>query len=108
MENDAHELVDCSVKQTVIDEFDKLFNSCILPPAKEILGSKTAGKKQIQHEELTSPELQVLEAALATGQDMKTNAELFKLATKELQRLKNAKFDIFSEEVSSMKASDMM
>ena len=33
---------------------------------------------------------------------MEANAEIFKRATKELQRLKNAKFDLFSDEVSSM------
>ena len=108
MRNEAYDMVDSSEKQNVIDEFDKLFNNCILPPAKEILGTKIAGKKQIQHEELTSPELQILEAAMAIGTDIEANAELFKLATKELQRLKNAKFDLFSDELSSMKASDMM
>ena len=108
MESEAYELVDSAEKQNIADEFDHLFTECILPPAKEILGSKTAGKRQATHEELSSPELQILEAALAIGTDMEANAEIFKRATKELQRLKNAKFDLFSDEVSSMKASDMM
>ncbi len=108
MENEAYTLVDNSFKQAIINEFDILFTECILPPAKEILGTKIAGKRQITHEELNSPELQILEAALAIGTDMESNAEIFKRATKELQRLKNAKFDLFSEEVSTMKASDMM
>ena len=99
MESEAYEFVDSAEKQNIADEFDHLFAECILPPAKEILGSKTAGKRKITHEELTSPEHQILEAALAIGTDMEANAEIFKKATKELQRLKNAKFDLFSDEV---------
>ena len=107
-ESEAHRLLDSGNKQAIIDEFDKLFNKCILPPAKEILGSKTAGKRQIVHEELTSPELVILEAALATGTDLESNAEIFERASLELQRLKNIKFDLFSDELSSMNANDMM
>lgn len=108
MESEAHQLLDSGTKQAIIDEFDEFFNKCILPPAKEILGSKTAGKKRIVHEELTSPELEILEAALANGTNLETNAEIFKRATLELQRLKNIKFDLFSDELSSMNANDMM
>ena len=108
MECEAHRLLDNGSKQAIIDEFDELFNECILSPAKRILGSKMGGKKQIVHEELTSPDLEILEAALATGTDMEANAEILKRATAEIQRLKNIKFDLFSEEMSSMNASDMM
>lgn len=108
MHCEAHQLLDSGTKQALVDEFDKLFNECILPPAKEILGSKSAGKKTITHEELMSPELEILEAALATGTDLESNAEIFKRATHEIQRLKNIKFDLFSDELSSMNASDMM
>ena len=108
MESEAIQLMDSGTKQMIIDEFDELFNQCIIPTAKEILGSKTTGKKQITHEELTSPELEILEAALATGTDLESNAEIFKRASRELQRLKNIKFDLFSDELSSMNASDMM
>ena len=105
---EAHLLLDSGSKQNIVDEFDKLLMECILKPSKEILGVKIAGKKQIVHEELTSPDLLILEAALATGTDLVANAELFKRASLELQRLKNVKFDLFSNELSSMKASDMM
>ena len=44
MESEAYELVDSAEKQNIADEFDHLFTRCILPPAKEILGSKTAGR----------------------------------------------------------------
>lgn len=108
METEAFLLVDNGSRQSVVDEFDSLFNNCILKPAKEILGVKTAGKKHCTHEELTSPDLLILEAALAVSTDLNANAEIFKKATLELQRLKNIKFDLFSDELSSMQASDMM
>ena len=108
VESEAHQLLDNGSKQAIIDEFDNFFVECILTPSREILGSKVAGKKQYVHEELTSPELQILEAALACGTDLNSNAEIFKNATLEIQRLKNVKFDLFSDEFSSMQASDMM
>ena len=108
MENDAHLLLDSGTKQLIIDEFDTLFTECIVKPTKEILGVKMAGKKQISHEELSSPDLIILEAALATGTDLISNAEIYKKATLELQRLKNIKFDLFSDEMSSMKVNDMI
>ena len=52
-----------------MDEFDNLLTECILKPSREILGIKIAGKKKIEHEELTSPALRILEAALAIGTD---------------------------------------
>ena len=84
MERRKHEFVDSAEKQNIADEFDHLFARMHPAPAKEILGSKTAGKRKITHEELTSPEHQILEAALAIGTDMEANAEIFKKATKEL------------------------
>lgn len=68
MESEAYNLLDLGLKQSVIDEFDNLLTECILNPTKEILGVKTTGKKQLQHKELTSPELLILEAALLSGQ----------------------------------------
>lgn len=108
IETEAYSLLDIGSKQSIVDEFDNLFNVCILKPAKEILGVKISGKKQITHEELTSPDLMILEAALAVSTDLNANAEIFRKATLELQRLKNEKFDLFSEELSSMNANDMM
>ena len=109
-DSDAHSILDLDngTKQQVIDEFDKLLMECIMKPTKEILGVKIAGKKQIKHEELTSPDLLILEAALAIGTDLESNAEIFRKASLELQRLKNVKFDLFANELNSMKASDMM
>ena len=107
-ETEAFSLLDNESRQSIVDEFDNLFNNCILKPSKEILGVKTTGKKHCTHEELTSPDLLILEAALAVNTDLNANAEIFKKATLELQRLKNIKFDLFSDELSSMQASDMM
>ena len=107
-ESNAHSLLDNGTKQQLIDEFDKLLTDCIMKPTKEILGVKIAGKKTITHEELTSPDLLVLEAALAVGTDLEANAEIFRKASLELQRLKNVKFDLFANELSQMQASDMM
>lgn len=107
-ESEAHLIMDSGAKQNIIDEFDILLTDCILKPAKQVLGVKIAGKKQITHEELTSPELLILEAALAVGTDLDTNAEIFKRASLELQRLKKIKFDLFADELSSLNASDMM
>ena len=93
MDSEARSLLDNGSKQLLIDEFDKLLTECIMKPTKEILGTKIAGKRQIMHEELTSPDLQILEAALAIGTNLESNAEIFKKASLELQRLKNEKFD---------------
>lgn len=108
MESEAHLLSDTGSRQQIIDEFDIMLTECIMKPTKEILGVKISGKRQLKHEALTSPELLILEAALAVGTDLDANAEIFRRASLELQRLKNIKFDLFSEELSSMKACDMM
>ena len=49
------------------------------------------------HEELSSPELQILEAALAIGTDMEACRKSSKGPPRNFQLSKNAKFDLFDE-----------
>lgn len=94
--------------QQLIDELDKILNDAIMKPAKEILGTKLTGKRKLKYEPLSSPKLELLEAAMLTQSDMEVNAELLKLATEELKNLRKAKFDLFTEEFNTLPATDMM
>ena len=54
----------------------------------------------------SSPDLEILEAALVTGTDIEGNAEILKRATAEIQRLKNIKFEMSSMTVGSWVGSN--
>ena len=95
-------------KQGIVDDFDRNLVKCILSPAREILGVKTCGKKNLKYEPLQSEELEILEVAMALETNFERNAILFEKASKEMERLRKERFDVFSEEVSSKSASDIM
>lgn len=99
---------DTGAAQRLLDELDGILVDAIIKPAKEILGTKMTGKKKMRYEPLTSPKLEILEAAMVAQTDMAINAELLKLATNELQNLKKEKFDLFTEEFNALPATDMM
>jgi hypothetical protein len=95
-------------RQKLIDDLDENLTECILRPAKEILGVKSCGKKNTKFEPLRSIELEILEAALIVETNVERSEWLLEKATKEIERLRKEKFDVFAEEVSSKSAVDIM
>ena len=108
MKSGAHLQLEKNFHQGLIDEFDKYFVECIIRLAKEILGVKKCGKTDIPYEPLMSEELLILEAAMASETDFDRNAILLAKATKELERLRTERFQLFAEEVSSKSATEIM
>lgn len=106
--NESLRPTDPGTAQRIMDELDDILNDAILKPAKEILGTRITGKRKLKYEPLSSPKLELLEAAMLVQPDMEVNAELLKLATDELKQLRKAKFDLFTEEFNTLPAADMM
>ena len=108
MKSGAHLQLEKNFHQGLIDEFDKYFVECIIRLAKEILGVKKCGKTDIPYEPLMSEELLILEAAMASETDFDRNEILLAKATKELERLRTERFQLFAEEMSSKSATEIM
>jgi hypothetical protein len=108
LSNETRQPTNTGEAQRLMDELDDILIDTIMKPAKETPGTKLTGKRKMKFEPLSSPKLEMLEAAMLIQTDMEVNAELMKLATTELQNLRKEKFDLFTDEYNMLPAADMM